>query len=165
MNRKTLTACILASLTSGCVTLSKDVNLTSGASDKSTLLIYRERAFFAALVSLYIGKDDKYFMKLRNNQYDEIEINSGEHLLQAKADASPASLLTVILEPNAKICLSAKPNPDLAAAMIVPLVANMIPTFLLEEVECPGDQKLSEYERVSASGSIASKPSVASPNQ
>ena len=52
-------------LVSGCTTLSKDVVLVSEGGETSKLLVYRDSAFQNAMVSLYVGKSDEYFMKLQ----------------------------------------------------------------------------------------------------
>ena len=100
---------------------------------------------------MYLGEDDKYFVKLRNNQYSKFKINSGEHLFQAKADASPSSKLKINLPENTTVCLRALPNPQMLGAVAVPIVANMVPTFIIEKTECPSSEKLDGYRQVFSS--------------
>jgi hypothetical protein len=136
-------------MTTGCTSLSNDVKLvTDSNKEPAKLLVYREGAFQAGAVSLYVGKDDKYFLKLRNDQYGEVNIDAGSHTLLAKADASPSSELQVTLLPKERLCLASKPNPKMLGAVIIPLVANMVPTFVLEQIECPSSAVLSNYVQV-----------------
>ena len=135
-------------IVSGCTTLSKDVQLVTKGSDTSEVVVFREGAFHAGGVSLYVGKNDKYFLKLRNDQYGKFTINAGKYTLQAKADASPASELGVNLSSGDTVCLKGEPNPDSLAAIIIPFAGNMIPTFILKEVDCPSQDELSGYVNV-----------------
>ena len=140
---------IVTLVATGCTSLSNDVKLvTDSNKETAKLLVYREGAFQAGAVSLFVGKDDKYFLKLRNNQYGEVDIDSGSHILQAKAHASPSSETQITLLPKEKVCLASKPNPKMLGAIIVPLVANMVPNFILEQVECPNSDVLSNYVQV-----------------
>lgn len=134
---------------SGCTTLSGDYVLVTEGSETSKLLIYRESAFQAGAVSLYVGEGDHYFLKLRNDQYSVLEINSGNHVLRAKADASPASTLGIYLAPGDTACIASKPNRKMLGAALIPIIANMVPSFLLEEKECPTSKVLAEMEDVS----------------
>ncbi|WP_339676512.1 hypothetical protein [uncultured Zhongshania sp.] len=134
---------------SGCTTLSKDYVLVTEGNDTSQLLVYRESSYQAGAVSLYVGEGDKYFLKLRNDQYSVIEINSGNHILQAKADASPASILEITLPPGETKCVASKPNQEMLGAVMIPIIANMVPSFLLEEKACPTPEILAGMENVS----------------
>ncbi|WP_372860785.1 hypothetical protein [Spongiibacter sp.] len=136
---------------SGCTTLSNDYSFVTEGSETSELLVYRESAFQAGAASLYVGEGDQYFMKLRNDQYSVVEIDSGNHVLQAKADASPASILEVDLVPGKTTCIASKPNREMLGAAIIPIIANMVPTFLLEKTECPTPEILAEMNNVSGS--------------
>ncbi|MDP5137326.1 hypothetical protein [Rheinheimera baltica] len=136
-------------VSTGCTSISKDVRLVSDTNkDIASLLIYREKAFQAGAVSLYVGKDDKYFMELGNDEYGQVEIDAGKHLIQAKASGSPSSALQIELAKNQTVCLLSKPNPEMLGAMLIPLVANMVPTFVLEQVDCPSAEKLKGFMRV-----------------
>ena len=132
----------------GCTSLSKNVELVSGTGETSQLLVYRESKFQNALVSMYVGKSKEYFMKLRSGQYGVVTIDSGQYVFMAKADASPASLIQVKLEPGEMTCLSGEPNPQALEAVFIPFRANMIPAFLLTEVDCPSEETLKELKFV-----------------
>lgn len=135
----------------GCTTLSNDYVLVTEGKDTSKLLVYREASFQAGATSLYIGENDKYFIKLRNDQYSVVDIDSGEHVLQAKADASPASTLDINLAPGKTKCVASRPNRKMLWAAIIPIVANMVPSFLLEEKACPPPEVLAEMDNISDS--------------
>ncbi|RUO18512.1 hypothetical protein CWE08_11385 [Aliidiomarina iranensis] len=134
----------------GCTSISTDAQLVTNTNKgTASILVYRESAFQAGGVSLFVGKDDEYFMELRNNQYAQVEIDAGKHLIQAKASGSPPSSIDIELEENKTVCLAGKPNPEMAGAMLIPFVANMVPTFTLEKVSCPSAEKLEELTRIS----------------
>ena len=130
---------------SACTTVTKNMKLVTEGHDTASLLVYRPAAFQAGAVSLYIGKNSKYFMALGNNQYAKVKIDSGKHLLQAKASGSPSSELEIVLLPNSTNCIKSSPNKAMLGAIIIPLVANMVPTFELEEVECPKATYLEKF--------------------
>ena len=135
-------------LVSGCTTLSKDVVLVSEGGETSKLLVYRDSAFQNAMVSLYVGKSDEYFMKLRNGQYGVVEMDAGPYVIQAKADASPSSLIQVNLKPDEITCLEGAPNKQALGAVFSPLMANAVPAFLLTQVDCPSAEALKDYKLV-----------------
>ncbi|MBO9492042.1 hypothetical protein J7384_16900 [Endozoicomonas sp. G2_1] len=139
---------LLATFLSACTSLSKGVQLVTEGNSTSEVLVYRTGAFQAGAVSMYFGENNKYFVKLRNNQFSQFKINSGEHIFQAKADASPSSTLNVNLPENTLTCLHVEPNPDMLGAVIVPIVANMVPTFVLKSVDCPNFEELKKYQKV-----------------
>ncbi|HCS27453.1 MAG TPA: hypothetical protein DIW43_08355 [Spongiibacteraceae bacterium] len=136
---------------SGCASLSENVALTSNGIEPSKVLIYREGSFHAGGASLYVGKDEQYFLKLKNDQYSQFFIDSGRHLLQAKASGSPASTLELDLLPGQTTCVKARPNAKSLGAILIPIVGNMVPTFMMENVSCPTQEEISEYEFVEKS--------------
>ena len=129
----------------GCTSISNDVEVVTAGSSTSEILVYRESKFHASATGLYVGKNDKYFMKLKNGQFSTETINSGKHIFQAKADASPASTIDVELAPGETVCLKAEPNPETLKAIAFPIIGNILPTFLLKKVDCPTEAELSEY--------------------
>lgn len=133
---------------SGCTTLSENVQLVSANTEPAHIIIYRTSAFQAGAVSMYLGENDQYFIKLRNDQYASVTLDSGKHVFQAKADASPSSELAITLKPHTKTCLMVEPNPDMLGAVMVPLIANMVPTFVLKNIACPNDEFLNDYQQV-----------------
>ncbi|HIG62451.1 MAG TPA: hypothetical protein EYQ22_16330 [Gammaproteobacteria bacterium] len=139
---------VIAIFLSGCTTLSKNVQLVSEGTTQSEIVIYRASAFQAGAVSMYLGEKNRYFIELQNNQYAKFMIDSGNHLFQAKANASPASELYLETKPNVKYCLTVEPNPDMLGAVIIPLIANMVPTFIVKDTSCPGDEFLKDYQQV-----------------
>lgn len=133
---------------SGCASVTENVVLTSNNSTPSKVLIYREGSFHAGGSSLLIGRDEKYFIKLKNDQYAEFEIDSGRQVLEAKASGSPASQLALDLVPGQKTCIKAEPNPKSLGAILIPIIGNMVPTFNISKVPCPTEKDLSKYEYV-----------------
>lgn len=142
---------LAAVVLSGCASVTENLDLTSNNSPASKVLVYREGSFHAGGTSLLIGREEQYFLKLKNDQYSEFEIDSGRQVLQAKASGSPASQLELDLAPGEKTCLKAKPNPKSLGAILIPLVGNMVPTFNMSKVPCPSDEYLSKYEYVKKS--------------
>jgi hypothetical protein len=122
---------------SGCASVATDAVLTHEGSPQGELLVYRESAFLAGGVGLYVGESDKYFFVLDNSEYAKVKIDAGEYVFQAKAHASPASELRVTVKPDQLTCLKGKPNSAVAAAMMIPIVGNTVSSFVLEQVECP----------------------------
>ncbi len=136
-------------LLSGCTTVSKNVKLvTENSNEAAVLLVYRESAFQAGAVSLYIGKNDEYFLELANDEFGLVKIDAGKYFIQAKASGSPSSEIEVDLVANQTTCLASIPNPEMLGATIIPLVANMVPTFVLEKVTCPSEEALKNLSRV-----------------
>jgi hypothetical protein len=138
---------VVAIFLSGCTTLSKNVQLVSASTTQSEIVIYRASAFQAGAVSMYLGGKNLYFIELQNNQYDKFMIDSGNHLFRAKANASPASQLYLEMKPNVKYCLAVEPNPDRLGAVIIPLIANMVPTFIGKNTSCPSHAFLKDYQQ------------------
>ena len=136
-------------LATGCTSVSKNVELvTKNNEEIADLLVYRESAFQAGAVSLYIGKNDEYFLELANDEYGQVKIDAGKYVIQAKASGSPSSEIAIELKTNQTICLASKPNPEMLGAIAIPLVANMVPTFVLEQVTCPSEEVLNKFKRV-----------------
>lgn len=148
--KKIIVFATVALLTS-CASVSKDMTLVSGNAPTTELLIYLPSTFHIGGHSMYVGKENKYFVNLGGDEYAIIKIDSGTYKFQVKADGSPVSELNIALLPNEKVCLEGKPNPKAYGAFAVPILANMVPTFVLEKVDCPQDQFFQKYEQVSNS--------------
>jgi len=137
---------------SGCTSLSNNVNLvTKSSSETAILLVYRQSAFQAGAVSLYVGKSGEYFIELRNNQYAEVNIDAGAYIIQAKASGAPASEIAIKLSSNEKVYLASEHNPEMLGAIAIPIIANMVPTFILKKVECPNKNQLAGYSEAKTS--------------
>jgi len=132
----------------GCTSISHDMKLVSNPDSTTEVVVYRKGAFHAGAVSMYLGENNKYFLSLRNDEYAKFSIDSGAHLFQVDADASPPSELAVTLEPGAKVCFKVKPNPATLGAAVIPILGNMLPSFVMEESGCPSEEALSKYRLV-----------------
>lgn len=129
-----------------CASISTDVKLTHEGVPQAELLVFREPALLAGGMGLYFGESDKYFFILENGEYSRVKIDAGEHVFQAKAHASPAFDLKVDVKTGKTTCIKGKANPKVAGVVLIPLVGNMVSSFMLEEVECPSDDVLKSYK-------------------
>ncbi len=137
---------LLSVFFTGCASVSTHpIKLTEGV-PQADLLVFREPAFLAGGMGLYFGESDKYFFVLDNSQYYRIKINSGRHIFQAKAHASPAFDLEVDAKAESTICIKGKANPTVAGAVLIPFLGNMVSSFMLEQVDCPNDDALKAYK-------------------
>ena len=127
-------------LATGCTSLSTDLKLVTEGSEISELKVFRESAFQNGAISMYVGESDKYFLRLSSGQHGSVKMNSGVHTIQAKADASPSSSIEIELKPNETTCLKGSPNKAALGAVVIPIVGNMVPSFVLTEIKCPADQ-------------------------
>jgi hypothetical protein len=133
---------------SGCSSVTKNVVLASDGKPQTDVIFYRPSAFPAAANDMLVGFNQKYFAALRNNQYIKIRIDSGTYDFQVKANGSQASNLKLTLKPDQKVCIKSNINPAVGGVALVPLVANMVSWFQLEEVPCPDEKFFAEYSEV-----------------
>lgn len=130
---------------SGCSSVTNNMMLATEGTPQTEVILYRPSAFPAAANGMLVGFNENYFATLRNNQYIRVKINSGTYDFQAKANGSQASNLKLTLEPDQKVCIKSNINPTVAAAALIPLVANMVSWFQLSEVPCPDDSFFADY--------------------
>ncbi|MEC4091184.1 hypothetical protein [Pseudoalteromonas rubra] len=140
---------LIIGLASGCTTIHKNVqHVTNTNKPASDLLVYREPGFMAGAVDAMFGENNKYFMKLSNGEFARFKIDSGEHTFQVDVDGAPEFELKVLLTPGSMTCIKVESNPNLGGAVLIPLVANLTPNFIMSEVKCPTIEHLKDYQLV-----------------
>lgn len=116
----------------------------------ATVLVYREPSFNSGLVALHFGEDGKVFLALRNGQYGHVQVSAGARRFSVGATGTQNYYLDVDLMPGTTTCVRAFPDPANIAKVAVPILMNLTNAFKMELVECPGEEFLAEFERVSA---------------
>lgn len=116
----------------------------------ATVLVYREPSFNSGLVALHFGEGGKVFMALRNGQYGHVQVSAGARRFSVGGTGTQNYYLDVELAPGATTCIKAFPDPANIAKVVVPLLMNLTNAFKMELVECPGEEFLADFERVSA---------------
>ncbi len=146
-----LTIGLIILICTGCVSVTKNLELSSPGKPHAEVIMYRPWAFSAGANSMFVGINDKYFGSLGNNQYMSLKIDAGIYDFQVTAQASSSFSLRVDLRPDEKVCLKSNINPAAAGVMLVPFVANMIAWFQLTEVQCPDADFFSDFTKTTKS--------------
>lgn len=135
---------LLASLT-GCASTDKTntprFSLQTGQAGK--VFIYRKQSLQASLADAYLGTEENgYFSKLDENQYIELSVNPGFHTFTAGTHGSVGSKYTVKVTQGENVCVEARPNHEELEWLVIPFVNAFVPSFVLEETECPSMAEL-----------------------
>ena len=112
------------------------------------VVIYRSESLQAGLAKAYIGINDGYFTQLAQNEFLTISVDPGFHQFKARAQGSVASKHQIKINPGETVCVAAKPNHEELEWLAVPFVNALVPSFVLEETQCP---ELTAYSQAKSS--------------
>lgn len=116
----------------------------------ATVIVYREPSFNSGVVALHFGADKKVYLALRNGQYGQVQVAAGARRFSVGGTGTQNYYLDMDLVPGTTTCIKAFPDPANIAKVVVPLLMNLTNVFKMEVVECPGEEFLADFERVSA---------------
>lgn len=116
----------------------------------ATVLVYREPSFNSGLVALHFGADGQVYLALRNGQYGQVQVTAGARRLSVGGTGTQNFYLDADLATDSMTCIRAFPDPANIAKVAVPLLMNLTNAFKMEVVECPDEESLADFERVSA---------------
>ena len=96
-------------------------------------------------INAMFGENNQYFMELGNGDYGRFNIDAGQHTFQVDVDGAPEYELNMTLIPDITTCIKVESNPDLVGVVLIPLVANLTPNFIMTPVKCPTKEELKNY--------------------
>jgi hypothetical protein len=138
---------ILCNSLAACVSVNSSEQVLLNEQEQSiSVLVYRKSAMLAMFADVYVGDDSGYFTQLGRNEYTRIERPLGWQQLKARAQGGVASEQEFDFRKGETICLEARPNHEDVAALMVPFVNALVPSFVLKQTSCPDLEGLTLVE-------------------
>jgi hypothetical protein len=100
---------------------------------------------------MIFGSNGNDFVALYNNEYAQITIPSGFHVVFVRStQGDKPYTLPVTLSPNEKKCFKAYANPENYAKALLPIAYLFGNTFRLTAISCPTKEELAKYSSAAA---------------
>lgn len=116
---------------------------------RAQVLVFRENAMAASLVSLTVGVNGQAFAMLGNDDKVSVALPPGPADVFVQARSAEPTRVRVDLAHGSTVCLRTSANPSAFAKALVP-IALMTKGyhFYLDQVPCPAEDVLSRYKSV-----------------
>jgi hypothetical protein len=140
---------LLGTLLAGCASAPLVKPPLPDASNRSEVIVLRDRALNAGGVGLTFGVDEQAYLTLSNGDYASVYVTPGLHRFFVQARSAEPTVLSVELKPGERRCLRTVADAANLGRAVVPLaLMTMGYSFLLDEVKCPSAEQLSKRSRV-----------------
>ncbi|NKI18213.1 hypothetical protein HCU74_12430 [Spongiibacter sp. KMU-166] len=112
--------------------------------------MFRDKKWWYGRVESGFGSTENYVVALRNMEYSIVPVPVGNNIFQViGAGGSPPYKFSMSITENERRCIQVRGNAASMSMALIPILGFMIPSFVANEVECPGAEQLSNYELVS----------------
>jgi hypothetical protein len=140
---------VFAVLLAGCASAPHVKPPLPEASNRSEVVILRDRALNAGGVGLTFGVDEQAYLTLSNGDYASVYVTPGTHRFFVQARSADPAVLSVDLKAGERRCLRTVADVANLGRAVVPLaLMTMGYSFLLDEVKCPSNEELAKRPRV-----------------
>ncbi|WP_019528581.1 hypothetical protein [Dasania marina] len=140
---------IILSFITGCASITKESRWIDAGDNPAQLLVYRDAGGHSKAMAANFGSSQHYIVDIMEKEFIDILLPPGEEIFKTAGDGSTGGTFKITLSPNTKTCLKIEPNPAQWAAVAIPILLAVIPAYNVNEVECPSEDYLASFKRLS----------------